>query len=154
FPAPFGRRIACRGFGKGARMSVALTKNRPVVDLDKIREDFPILGESIRGKRLVYLDNAATSQKPKAVIDALEKYYEKDNSNIHRGVHFLSERATELHEAARAKVRGFLNARENAEIIFCGGTTEAINMVAQTFGRATLKAGDEVIISALEHHSN
>src|SRR5262249_23485421 len=106
------------------------------------------------GKRLVYLDNAATSQKPKAVIDALEKYYEQDNSNIHRGVHFLSERATELHEAARAKLRGFINARENAEIVFCGGTTEAINMVAQAFGRANLKTGDEVVISALEHHSN
>lgn len=136
-------------------MSVAATQRRiETVDFDKIRTDFPILGQSIRGKRLVYLDNAATSQKPKSVIQALEKYYENDNANIHRGVHLLSERATELHEAAREKVRAFLNASETAEIIFCRGATEAINLVAQTFGRANLKEGDEVLVSALEHHSN
>ncbi|HEX5036986.1 MAG TPA: cysteine desulfurase [bacterium] len=136
-------------------MSVALTQRRnETVDFDKIRSDFPILEQSIRGKRLVYLDNAATSQKPKSVIEALKKYYEQDNANIHRGVHLLSERATELHEAAREKVRAFLNAAETAEIIFCRGATEAINLVAQTFGRANLTEGDEVIVSALEHHSN
>lgn len=116
--------------------------------------DFPILSQTVRGKRLVYLDNAATSQKPKAVIDAIRNYYERDNANIHRGVHLLSERATELYEAARGKVRSFLNAREDAEIVFVRGATEAINLVAQSFGRANVKAGDEVVISAIEHHSN
>jgi cysteine desulfurase/selenocysteine lyase len=136
-------------------MSVAINARRnAAVDFEKIRGDFPILSQSIRGKRLVYLDNAATSQKPKAVLEALEKYYERDNANIHRGVHLLSERATELYEAARSKVRAFLNAREDAEILFCRGTTEAINLVAQTYGRANLKAGDEIVVSALEHHSN
>jgi cysteine desulfurase/selenocysteine lyase len=116
--------------------------------------DFPILGQTVRGKRLVYLDNAATSQKPRAVIDAVRGYYERDNANIHRGVHLLSERATELYEAARGKVKSFLNAREDAEIVFVRGATEAINLVAQTFGRANVKAGDEVVLSAIEHHSN
>ncbi|HSA60392.1 MAG TPA: cysteine desulfurase [bacterium] len=117
-------------------------------------DDFPILSQTVRGRRLVYLDNAATSQKPRAVIDAIRDYYERDNANIHRGVHLLSERATELYEAARGKVRSFLNAREDAEIVFVRGATEAINLVAQSFGRANVKAGDEVVLSAIEHHSN
>jgi cysteine desulfurase/selenocysteine lyase len=136
-------------------VSVAVTKRPgPAADFHKIRGDFPILRQTIRGKRLVYLDNAATSQKPQAVLDAIAGYYERDNANIHRGVHLLSERATGLHESARSKVRGFLNAREDAEVIFTRGTTEAINLVAQTHGRANLKSGDEVLISAMEHHSN
>lgn len=117
-------------------------------------EDFPILHQKVRGQRLVYLDNAATSQKPSSVIAAIVKYYERDNANIHRGVHLLSERATELHEGAREKVRTFLNAREDKEIIFTRGTTEAINLVAQTYGRANIKEDDEIVISTMEHHSN
>jgi cysteine desulfurase / selenocysteine lyase len=119
-----------------------------------MKEDFPILHQEVRGHRLVYLDNAATSQKPRAVIEAIRRYYEEDNANIHRGVHLLSERATELHEKARVKVRAFLNAREDREIIFTRGTTESINLVAQTFGRLRVKSGDEIVISAMEHHSN
>ncbi len=119
-----------------------------------VRKDFPVLHQKVRGRPLVYLDNAATSQKPQVVIDAIDRYYREDNANIHRGVHLLSERATELHEKARGTVRRFLNAREDREIVFVRGTTEAINLVAQSFGRSTLKAGDEVVISTLEHHSN
>lgn len=123
-------------------------------DLAKIRADFPILAERIHGKQLVYLDNAATTQKPRAVIDAITHYYEHVNANIHRGVHALSERATEAHDAARETVRRFLNAADTSEIIFVRGATEAINLVAQTFGRASIGAGDEVLITAMEHHSN
>jgi cysteine desulfurase/selenocysteine lyase len=123
-------------------------------DLARIREDFPILKRKIHGKPLVYLDNGATSQKPQLVIDALLQYYSAENSNIHRGVHLLSERATAAYEAARGKIRGFLNARSDQEIVFVRGTTEAINLVAQSFGRSFLKAGDEIIVSAMEHHSN
>src|SRR5690348_8377418 len=120
----------------------------------KIREDFPILKQRVNGKPLVYLDNAATSQKPQVVLDALERYYHDDNSNVHRGVHELSQRATKAYEDARVKLQHFLNARESREIIFVRGTTEAINLVAATYGRKNVGAGDEVIISALEHHSN
>ncbi|MGH7809280.1 MAG: aminotransferase class V-fold PLP-dependent enzyme, partial [Candidatus Binatia bacterium] len=123
-------------------------------DLAGIREDFPILKRKIHGKPLVYLDNGATSQKPQSVIDALQHYYSAENSNIHRGVHHLSERATADYEAARGKIRGFLNARSDQEIVFVRGTTEAINLVGQSFGRSFLKAGDEIIVSAMEHHSN
>jgi cysteine desulfurase/selenocysteine lyase len=123
-------------------------------DLARIREDFPILKRKIHGKPLVYLDNGATSQKPQSVIDALHHYYSAENSNIHRGVHHLSERATTAYEAARGKIRGFLNARSDQEIVFVRGTTEAINLVGQSFGRSFLKAGDEIIVSAMEHHSN
>jgi cysteine desulfurase/selenocysteine lyase len=119
-----------------------------------IREDFPILQQKVHGKPLVYFDNGATSQKPQAVIDALANYYSAENSNIHRGVHYLSERATAAYEEARSKIRGFINSRNNQEIIFVRGTTEAINLVAQSYGRSFLKAGDEIIISAMEHHSN
>jgi cysteine desulfurase/selenocysteine lyase len=129
-------------------------KIAPGLDLAKIRADFPILAERIYGKRLVYLDNAATSQKPRAVIDAITHYYEHLNANIHRGVHALSVRATEAHEAARETVRRFLNAADTREIIFVRGATEAINLVAQTYGRTHVGPGDEIVITAMEHHSN
>jgi len=124
------------------------------LDVARIREDFPILRQNVHGKPLVYLDNAATSQKPQVVIDALAKYYSSQNANIHRGVHALSELATYEYEKARGKVKLFLNAAETREIIFVRGTTEGINLVAQSYGRKFIKAGDEVIISAMEHHSN
>ena len=123
-------------------------------DVYKIREDFPILKQNVNGKPLVYLDNAATSQKPQAVLDTLRHYYTVDNSNVHRGVHELSQRATKAYEDARAKVQHFLNARESREIIYVRGTTEAINLVAMTYGRKNIGAGDEIIITAMEHHSN
>jgi cysteine desulfurase/selenocysteine lyase len=124
------------------------------LDVETIRRDFPILSQRVRHKPLVYLDNAATTQKPRAVIDALLRYYETENSNIHRGVHYLSEVATEKYEKARERVRGFLHAESTSEIVFVRGATEGINLVAQTYGRANLSAGDEVLISAMEHHSN
>ena len=123
-------------------------------DVVRIREDFPILKQKIHGKPLVYLDNGATSQKPQAVIDAVMGYYSADNSNIHRGVHALSERATAQYEAARGKLRDFINAPSDTEIVLVRGTTEAINLVAQSYGRTFLQAGDEIVVSALEHHSN
>ncbi len=123
-------------------------------DIQKLRADFPILREVVNGRPLVYLDNAATSQKPESVIQAMVHYYRHDNANIHRGVHLLSQRATEEYEAARGKVQAFLGAREAREIIFVRGATEAINMVAQTYGREHIGAGDEVLITAMEHHSN
>ncbi|HEX6439222.1 MAG TPA: cysteine desulfurase [Candidatus Binatia bacterium] len=123
-------------------------------DVEKIRRDFPILKERVHGKPLVYLDNGATSQKPQVVIDTLDRYYKSENSNIHRGVHYLSERATSSYEASREKIRQFINAENGHEIVFVRGTTEAINLVAQSYGRTFLKAGDEIVISAMEHHSN
>ena len=123
-------------------------------DVEKIREDFPILHQEVNGKPLVYLDNAATSQKPKSVIDSIEKYYRRYNSNIHRGVHTLSENATEAYESARIKVRDFIHANSTKEIVFVRGATEAINLVAQSFGRNTLGSEDEIIITELEHHAN
>lgn len=123
-------------------------------DIARIRAEFPILHQKVRGKPLAYLDNAATTQKPKAVIDALDHYYRADNANVHRGVHLLSERATAGYEGARVKIKEFLNARSHKEIIFVRGTTEAINLVASTFGRANVRAGDEVLITEMEHHSN
>jgi len=132
----------------------AAPKSAPGLDLAKIRGDFPILAEHINGKRLVYLDNAATSQKPRVVLDAITHYYEHLNANIHRGVHTLSVRATEAHDAARKTVKRFINAADTREIIFVRGATEAINLVAQTYGRKHVGAGDEVLITAMEHHSN
>jgi len=123
-------------------------------DVERIRKDFPILQTKVHGHPLVYLDNAATAQKPQAVIDALVRYYENENANIHRGVHYLSQLATEEFEKARALVRAFVNAARASEIIFTRGTTEALNLVAQTYGRANVSARDEVLITALEHHSN
>ena len=121
---------------------------------EKLREQFPILDEHVHNKKLVYLDNAATTQKPVSVLNAMEGYYRHLNSNIHRGVHFLSERATEAYEGVREKVRSYVNAATTKEIVFVRGTTEAINLVADSFGRAFVKAGDEVLISGMEHHSN
>ena len=118
------------------------------------RQDFPILEQAVRGKPLVYLDNAATAQKPRQVIKALDEYYRDYNSNIHRGVHTLSEQATEAYEAARKRIQTFINAASHQEIIFVRGTTEGINLVAQSYGRSRLGAGDEIIISEMEHHSN
>ena len=123
-------------------------------DVATIREDFPILKQQVHGKPLVYLDNAATSQKPQVVIDTLSRYYAAENSNVHRGVHHLSEQATQDYEGARAKVRRFLNASGDQEIIFVRGTTEGINLVANSYGRQHVGEGDEIIISAMEHHSN
>jgi cysteine desulfurase / selenocysteine lyase len=123
-------------------------------DVEEVRADFPILQQQAYGRPLVYLDNAATAQKPKAVMDAIVRYYEHDNANIHRGVHYLSQRATEEYEAARRTVQSFLNAARASEIIFVRGTTEAINLVAQTYGRVHVGAGDEVLITAMEHHSD
>ena len=118
------------------------------------RADFPILGQKVHGKPLVYLDNAATSQKPQVVLDAVMDYYETMNANVHRGVHTLSERATAAYEGAREKLRGFINAASTREIVYVRGTTEAINLVAQSYARPLLKAGDEIILSEMEHHSN
>lgn len=123
-------------------------------DVDKIRADFPILSRSVHGKPLVYLDNAATTQKPKIVIDAITDYYTNYNSNIHRGVHKLSQEATDLYENARTTIKNFINAGKLQEIIFTRGTTEAINLVAHSFGKSILNEGDEVLISTMEHHSN
>jgi cysteine desulfurase / selenocysteine lyase len=124
------------------------------LDVERIRKDFPILHQEVHGRPLVYLDSAATSQKPQVVLDALADYYARDNANVHRGVHRLSERATEAYEGARARIQRFLNAAHPREIIFVRGTTEGINLVAQTYGRRTVGPGDEVVITALEHHSN
>jgi len=124
------------------------------LDVTAIRKDFPILAQQVHGKPLIYLDNAATSQKPKCVIEALTHFYQMDNANIHRGVHQLSERSTQSYEAARSKVQRFLNAANTREIIFVRGATEGINLVAQTYGRTHVSAGDEIVISAMEHHSN
>ena len=131
-------------------------ERKPVLDLDvsAARKDFPALHQEVHGKPLVYLDNAATTQKPTAVIDAIDRFYRLDCSNVHRGVHELSERATKAYEEARTSVKRFINARTEREIVFVRGTTEAINLVASSYGRSHLKAGDEILISALEHHSN
>ena len=123
-------------------------------DVERVRADFPILQQKAYGRQLIYLDNAATSQKPKAVMDAILRYYEHENANIHRGVHYLSIKATEEYEAGRKAAQLFLNAARPSEIIFVRGTTEAINLVAQTYGRVHVGAGDEVLITAMEHHSN
>ena len=123
-------------------------------DINKIRADFPILSREVYGKPLVYLDNAATTQKPLCVLDAMRDEYLNVNANVHRGVHYLSQQATDLHEAAREKVRQFVNARKIEEIVFTRGTTEAINLVASSFCESQMKAGDEVIVTEMEHHSN
>lgn len=123
-------------------------------DVQQIRDDFPILSRTVYGKPLVYLDNGATTQKPRAVVDAITEEYYSVNANVHRGVHFLSQRATELHEASRETVRRFINARSTNEIVFTRGTTESINLLAYSYGEACMKAGDEVILSTMEHHSN
>ncbi len=129
------------------------TSGHATFDVERVRRDFPILHQEVHGKPLVYLDNAATTQKPRSVIDAISRYYETDNANIHRGVHTLSTRATDAYEAARATVRRYLNAAEDKEIVFVRGTTEAINLVANSFC-SDFRAGDEILITHMEHHSN
>jgi len=124
------------------------------IDIDKIRKDFPILSQKVRGKQLVYFDNGATSQKPQQVIDAMSDYYQRYNSNVHRGVHFLSQIATDAMEASRENIRKYLNADSIAEVIFTKGTTEAINLVTNSFSKVFINEGDEVIVSEMEHHAN
>src|ERR1700753_3829162 len=126
----------------------------PVLDVERVRRDFPILERTVNGRPLVYLDSGASSQRPLAVLRAVEEYEPRSHATIHRGVHALSQAATEAFEGARERVRRFINARSTKEVIFVRGTTEGINLVAQSYGRSRLKAGDEIIISALEHHSN
>ena len=141
---------------KKSRTESPSTKLRvsPSFNVDKIRKDFPILKQKVHGKPLVYLDNAATTQKPLEVIETIDKYYKEYNSNIHRGLHLLSEKATEAYEAVRFKAQKFLNAADSKEIIFTRGTTEGINLVAQTWGRKNVGSGDEVLMTNMEHHSN
>ena len=124
------------------------------LDVEAVRREFPVLAQRVHGKPLVYLDSAATSQKPRAVIDAVSRFYAEDNANVHRGVHALAERATAQLEAARAKVQRFIGAARPEEIVFVRGVTEAVNLVAQTFGRSRVRAGDEIVVTAMEHHSN
>jgi cysteine desulfurase / selenocysteine lyase len=131
-----------------------MTIGTVALDVQRIRADFPILGRTVHGKPLAYLDNAATTQKPRAVLDAITSYYTELNANVHRGVHELSERATEAYEASRERVRAYLNAHSTREIVFTRNATEGINLVAHSFARPRLKPGDEVLISAMEHHSN
>ena len=141
----------------GINPRVASPRGTPLqsaLDVSKIREDFPALEQYIHGKPLVYLDNAATTHKPRAVIESTERFYTRENSNVHRGVHWLSQRATEAYEDARLKAKSFLNAGDSREIIFVRGVTEAINLVASAYGRMQVDKGDEVLISAMEHHSN
>lgn len=128
--------------------------NKIIFDNEKVRADFPILQQHIHGKPLVYLDNAATSQKPRIVLDTLQNFYVRDNANVHRAVHSLSERATHAYESVRKKIQAFIHAKEEREIIFVRGTTEGINLIAQSYARPTLKPDDEIIISEMEHHSN
>lgn len=123
-------------------------------NVEEIRQDFPILQREVYGRPLIYLDNAATTQKPRSVVEAISNEYYSTNANVHRGVHFLSQKATDLHEAARERVRQFINARSTAEVLFTRGTTESLNLVASSFGEAFLKEGDEVIVSVMEHHSD
>ena len=126
----------------------------PPLDVEALRRDFPVLGRSVHGKPLCYLDNAASSQRPRVVIDAISRYYENSHANVHRGVHALSQEATDLFEGARESVRRFVNAASTREIVFVRGTTEAVNLVAQSWGRPRLGPGDEIVVSHLEHHAN
>ncbi|MFT5132063.1 MAG: cysteine desulfurase/selenocysteine lyase [Gammaproteobacteria bacterium] len=135
-------------------MSSSAEMLHPKFDVERIRQDFPVLSRTVRGKALVYFDNAATSQKPKQVIETVDKYYREYNSNIHRGVHTLSGEATAAFESTRVKCQSFINAKSENEIIFVKGTTEAINLIASSYGRTNIHAGDEIIISWMEHHSN
>ncbi len=137
-----------------AAVAEGSTNGGPMFDVQQVRSDFPILQRKVNGKPLVYLDNAATSQKPQSVIDTVRDYYEQTNANIHRGVHTLSVQATQAYEQARGKVQRFINASRPEEIIFVRSATEAINLVAQAYGRSTLTGGDEIVISTMEHHSN
>jgi len=131
-----------------------MTATAPALDVGRIRAQFPILSTTAHGRPLVYLDSAATTQKPRAVIERITRYYERENANIHRGVYALSAEATAMHDAARARVAAFINARHEREVIFTRGTTEGVNLVAQAWGHATLRPGDEIVVTAMEHHSN
>ena len=136
-------------------MSVAtVSESAPVLDPWALRADFPALDQPVNGHPLVYLDNGATTQKPRAVIDAVTDFYRRDNANVHRGVHQLSQRASDRFDHAREQVRSLINATSCAEVIFTRGTTEAINLVAQSYGRSVLKNTDEILVSAMEHHAN
>jgi cysteine desulfurase/selenocysteine lyase len=135
-------------------MSTIVTEIKAAFDVERVREDFPVLKQTVHGKPLVYLDSAATAQKPSCVVDAIRHFHEVDCANIHRGVHELSQRSTASYEEARAKVKRFLNSRSKSELIFVRGTTEAINLVSSSWGRKNVKEGDEIIVSAMEHHSN
>ncbi len=139
-----------------AVIEVSQTKRKKTMsyNVEEIRQDFPILQREVYGRPLIYLDNAATTQKPRSVVEAISNEYYSTNANVHRGVHFLSQKATDLHEAARERVRQFINARSTAEVLFTRGTTESLNLVASSFGEAFLKEGDEVIVSVMEHHSD
>ncbi len=134
-------------------MSLA-TAEAPALVVERVREDFPILHQEVNGRPLVYLDNAATTQKPTRVINALRAYYEQDNANIHRGIHTLAERATAAYEATRQSAQRFINAAEPEEVIFTRGTTDGLNLIAASYGRTFIQEGDEIIISTMEHHSN
>lgn len=135
-------------------MNTTLINETPAVDVSKLRKEFPILNQQINGYPLIYFDNAATNQKPLSVINSIKNYYENINSNVHRGIHTLSERATEAYENSREKVRKFINAADSKEIVFVRGTTEGVNLVASTYGQQNVNEGDEVIVTAMEHHSN
>ena len=137
-----------------AAVAPLVGRSSPPFDLERVRADFPILSRRIRGKPLVYLDNAATSQKPQSVIDAVTRFYTAENANIHRGVHYLSERATAAYDVVREEVARFINAPSSRQVIFTKGTTEGINLVAQSYGRPRLKPGDDIVITTMEHHSN
>jgi cysteine desulfurase/selenocysteine lyase len=134
--------------------TAAAVRPSGLFDVEQARRDFPILSRTVHGRPLVYLDNAATTQKPQAVLDAIATYYSEHNSNVHRGVHWLSEKATQVYEASRETIARFVNAGSSSEIVFVRGTTEAINLVAQTYGRTRIGPGDEIVVSAMEHHSN
>src|SRR3712207_1099426 len=149
------RRHAGGGFRSRFSMTLStLETASPALDLERIRADFPILDQEVNGHRLVYLDNAASTQKPAAVIETIDRYYRVDNANVHRGVHELSHRATEAYEQARGKVARLLGIGDEAELIWTKGTTEALNLIAYTWGQANIRAGDEILLSVLEHHSN
>ncbi len=135
-------------------MAETLTATRAVFDVEKVRADFPALHQEVYGQPLVYLDNAASAQKPQAVIDRVRRYYEREHSNVHRGVHYLSQQATDAYEGARARIAKYINAPDARQVVYTRGTTDAINLVAATFGRANVRAGDEIVLSTMEHHSN
>src|ERR1035441_7452214 len=146
--------IPWNGFFSRNFMSTLSSEVTAAFDVEKLREDFPVLKQTIHGKPLVYLDSAATAQKPFAVIEVIRRFYEVDCANIHRGVHELSQRSTAAYEEARIKAQRFLNSRSTDELIYVRGTTEGINLVTSSWGRKNVKAGDEIVISAIDHHSN
>src|SRR5919202_6817780 len=146
--------LSAGGHRRRTRQVSVTRMDDSMLDVQRIRQDFPILSRTVHGKPLVYLDNAATSQKPRSVIASLVEYYETYNANVHRGVHQLSQEATDAYEAVRAQTARFINAPREEEIIFVRNTTEAINLVSYAWGRKTLKPGDEILVTEMEHHSN